>query len=177
MDKEEKLKKDILLLENYIEDLFSFTPLPLCYINPSGIILEINPAFKEVLGSKQEDIIGESILSFIDEKEMEELLEEVKKEDSTQKKEVIIENKEGESISAVAFAKSRKVGEEINGVFLSFFDITEIKDANKKLEEKIEEMEKINRLTVGREIEMVKLKEKNRRLKKAIRKYRDKKDS
>ncbi len=173
MDKEEKLKKDILLLENYIEELFSFTPLPLCSINPNGIILEINPAFREVLGNKQEDIIGENISSFIDDEEMKKLLEEVKKEDSTQKKEIKIKNKDGEYISVVAFAKSRKVNEEINGVFLSFFDITEIKDVNRKLEEKIREMEKINRLSIGREIKMVKLKEKIRRLKKEIRKYRE----
>lgn len=48
-----------------------------------------------------------------------------------------------------------------------------IKEKTQELEEKIEELEKFNRLAIGREINMIDLKEENRELKKQLEKYID----
>ncbi len=183
VEKEEKIKtlsEDIALLESYIEDLFSFTPLPLCFVNPKGMVLEVNPAFMKVTGYNEYDVIGESLFSFMEKEDAENILKEAIEKDIVEGKETKIKTKEEEYIPVTAFAKRRKVkGEGVNGAFFSFFDLAEIKKkeeevkkTNKKLEEKIEEMEKINRLTIGRELKMVELKEKIEKLEKELKNYK-----
>ncbi len=176
----EALTEDITLLEGYIEDLFSFTPLPLCFVSPKGMVLEINPAFMKLTGYDEYEIVGENISVFLQKDEVDNILKETTEKGELRKEEVAIRKKEGCEVMVVAFAKLRKMKDGgVSGVFLSFFDITEIKkkeedarEANRKLEEKIEELEKINRLTIGRENKMVELKEKIEKLEKQLEDYK-----
>jgi PAS domain S-box-containing protein len=55
------LVEDISLLQNYIDDLFNFLPIPICFISPRKVILEANLAFNEISGYTTEEIIGKSI--------------------------------------------------------------------------------------------------------------------
>ena len=55
------LADDLASLENYIHDLFSFSPLPICFVSPIGVMLEINPAFEKIPGLKSYELIGEPI--------------------------------------------------------------------------------------------------------------------
>ena len=183
VNEEEKTKtllEDVSLLESYIQDLFSFTPLPLCFVNPKGMVLEVNPAFIKATGHDEYDVIGETLSSFMEEEESKKLLKEVLENDSIKGRETKIKTKEGKEIPVTAFAKCRKVkGEGVNGAFFSFFDLTEIKEKEKeaqetseKLQEKVEEMEKINKLTIGRELKMVELKEKMEKMEEEFKKYK-----
>lgn len=179
-NKVKTLTEDISLLESYIQDLFSFTPLPLCFVNPKGMVLEVNPAFVKTTGYDEYDVVGESLSSFMKEEDAKSILKEAIEVGIVEGKEVGLKVKGGEDLPVTAFAKSRKVkGEGVNGAFLSFFDLTEIKEkefevekTNKKLEEKLEEMEKINKLTIGRELKMVELKEKMEKMEKELKKYK-----
>ncbi len=60
------LLEDLSLLENYARELFSFSPMPLCFVSPLGVILEANPAFEEISGYSIYEIIGEPIEDFFD---------------------------------------------------------------------------------------------------------------
>ncbi len=179
-NKVKTLLEDISLLESYIQELFSFTPLPLCFVNPKGMVLEVNPAFVKATGYDEYDIVGENLKAFMKEGDAEKILKEVLEKDSVKGKETVIKKKGEGDIPVTTFAKSRKIkGEGVNGAFFSFFDLTqvkekeiEVKETNKKLEEKMEEMEKINRLTIGREVKMVELKEEIENLKKELKKYK-----
>ncbi len=182
-DKENKIKtlsEDIALLESYIEDLFSFTPLPLCFVNSKGLVLEVNPAFIKKTGYDEYDVVGESFFSFLEKKEAENMLREVMEKGAIEGKEATVKTKEGAEIQVTVSARTRKVkGGEISGAFFSFFDMTEIKkkedeikETNKKLQEKIEEAERINRLTIGRELKMVELKEEIEKLKEELKKHK-----
>ncbi len=175
----EKLKEDVALLEDYAEDLFSFIPLPLCFVNSQGVILDVNPAFMRVTGQKEEELIGEPISTFVRKDDVEEMLREAKKSDDIKRKETKIRRIKGKDIPATAFAKARKIRKDVSGVFFSFLDITEIKKKeeevkkiNRRLREKVVEMEKINRLTIGRELKMVKLKERIKELQEELEKYK-----
>jgi len=182
-DKDRKIKTllaDISLLESYIQDLFAFTPLPLCFTNPKGIVLELNPAFTKVTGFDEHEVVGESISTFVKKEEGERIIKKAVDEDSVKEEEIVITTKDGKEVPVTVFAKSRKIKDEgVNGVFLSFFDLTEIKKKEKEakkrkeeLEEKVEEMEKINRLTIGREAKMAELKEKIKELEEKLAKYK-----
>lgn len=169
MVEDRKLKtliEDITLLENYNKELFSFTPLPLFFVNPMGTVLEINPAFTTVTGYDTYDIVGEPVFKLFPEEDVKKIIEETMKKNLVDNRESAIFSKEGKKIPISIFARSRKIfEEESNGVFFSFFDLTEVKKKEEELKEKLEEMEKFRKLVVGRELKMVELKEKIRKLK------------
>jgi PAS domain S-box-containing protein len=172
----ETLLEDMKMLESYTEDLFSFTPLPLCFINPAGMVLEVNPAFENMTGYSQNESIGEKLSLFVNEEYLKSFLKKLIEKESINGEEILIKNKQKEELPVFIFAKVRKAEDgEINRIFISFFDLTEIKkkeaqvqQSKKELEEKIEEMEKFNKLVVGREIKMTELKERIRELEEKI---------
>ncbi len=169
----EVLTKDITLLEGYIEDLFSFTPLPLCFVSPNGMVLEINPSFTDVTGYNEYEVVGEDVSLFVNKKDFQSLMNEAVEKEETVQRELTVKNKNGYDVAVFAFVKVRKMkDEDVSGLFFSFFDMTETKEINKKMEEKIEELERINRLTVGRENKMVELKEKIKKLEEDLEKYK-----
>src|SRR3990172_2945809 len=82
-DKDKKialLLTDLTSLEDYINDLFNFFPLPICFISPLGVILEANPAFEKTSGFPSEEIIGESIKRIFDREEISSITKETLKE-------------------------------------------------------------------------------------------------
>jgi PAS domain S-box-containing protein len=179
VNQEQKIKillEDMEMLESYTEDLFSFAPLSLCFINPAGMVLELNPAFESMTGYSQNEAVGEKLSLFVNEEYLKEFLNKLIEKEAVNGEEILIKNKEGEDIPVLIFAKIRRAEDkEINGIFISFFDLTEIKkkeaeiQRNKKeLEEKIREMEKFNQLVVGRELKMAELKEKIKELEERI---------
>jgi len=176
------LQEDVSMLESYVQDLFAFTPLPLCFVNPKGMVLEVNPAFIKATGYDEYDIVGESLFKIMEEKDVREILRQATEEKVVEEQETVIKTKEEKEIPATVFVKSRKIkGEGVNGIFFSFFNLTdikrkeeEIKKRKEELEEKVEEMEKINRLTIGREVKMAELKDKIKRLKEEIREHKKK---
>ncbi len=175
------LTEDISLLETYIQDLFSFTPLPLCFVNPKGMVLEVNPAFVKATGYDEYDVVGENLTLFMEEKNAKEILEKTIKEGLVEREKTKIKKKDERVLPVTVFAKSRKIkGEGVNGAFLSFFDLTEVeekekkvKESNEKLREKVEELEKINKLTIGRELKMIELKEEINKLKKKLKRNKE----
>jgi len=173
-EKIKTLQEDIALLESYAQDLFSFTPLPLCFVNPKGMILEVNPAFIKVTGYDEYDVIGKSISTLMKEEDAEEIIRRTIEEGDLGNLESTIKDKEGNELPVGVFTKSREVkGEGVNGIFFSFFDLSKIKEKEKKLREKMEEMEKFHRFTVGREERMVELKEEIERLKRKLKKSKE----
>lgn len=179
VDQEQKIKtllEDMKMLEGYTEDLFSFTPLPLCFINPAGMVLEVNPAFESMTGYLQNEVVGEKFSLLVSEDYLKEFLKKLIEEEVVKGEEILLKNKQKEEVPVFIFAKVRKAEDgEINGIFMSFFDLTEVKKKEaeiqknkKKLEEKVEEMEKFNQLVVGRELKMAELKEKIEKLEKKV---------
>ena len=170
MVEERKIKtliEDITLLENYNKELFSFTPLPLFFTNPMGTVLEMNPAFTSVTGYDNYDIVGEGVSRIFPSEDAKKIIEKTLKDNSVDNYESVITSKDGKKIPVSVFARNRKMlDEESNGVFFSFFDLTETKRKERELKEKLEEMEKFRKLVVGRELKMIELKEKIRKLKK-----------
>lgn len=184
VNEEEKIKtllEDISLLESYAYDLFAFTPLPLCFVNPKGMVLEVNPAFVKVTGYNEYDVVGENIMLFMEEKEVERILKKTMEENIVEGEKTAVKKKDGSDLLVMVSTKIRKTKEDgINGAFFSFFDLTEVKEkeekvqeSNKKLQEKMEEMEKINSLTIGRELKMVELKEEVEKLKEELKKCKE----
>lgn len=159
-------------LERYINELSSFLPLPFCIINPSGVILNINQAFFDLTGYNDLEIVGESASRlFQDKKEAEEMEKKILQGGLIKGQAIVLLTKSKKPIDVGVSGSLRKDKEgNIIGYFLAFSDITELKklqkdlekkveERTKQLKEKIDEMERFNRLAVGREIKMVELKQ------------------
>jgi PAS domain S-box-containing protein len=179
MEVDEKDKKiailleDLSSLESYLRDLLSFLPLPICVASSNGIILEANPALSEISGYEIEELIGSSVEEIFKKEEIEKLLKETLEKGFLRAREVSFFTKEKKEIPVSLSIKLRKSEEgEIIGYFLGFFDLTEIKKTEAELRYRLEELEKLQRLVVGRELKMIELKEEIERLRRELEKYK-----
>lgn len=162
----ETLLEDLASLESYILDLFTFAPLPICFASPIGVVLEFNPAFEKISGYKFYEIVGDGIEKIFDEEEIEDVIKEVLAKEEVASKEAVLITKDKKEISVSIFAKARKDEEgKIVGLFIGLFDLSRTKETERRLQEKVEELEKFHRIAVGRELKMIELKEELERLK------------
>lgn len=136
-EKEKKISlliSDINALEDYVHDLFSFSPLPICFVSPINIILEANPAFEKISDLGFDEIVGKSITSIFEKERIEELSKKVLKGKTATKAEIEITPKNRDALVVQVFAKKRKneQGKAV-GYFLGIFDLTEVKKTEKEL--------------------------------------------
>jgi len=177
----QQLKQDLRDLKKYIEEFLLFLPIPVCSVNPLGVIVDANRAFYEITGYKKgEEIKGETIFRvehlFEDKKKWKELEKRILKKEFIKGEEMAIITEDGKQIPVRLSASFR--GDErgaLIGYFLAFIDITDIKILRENLEKKVEErtrefqkrveeLEKFHQLTVGRELKMVELKKRIKEL-------------
>lgn len=128
------LLEDLTLLEDYIRDLFSFSPLPLCSLSPRGVILEVNPAFEELSGYKIYEIIGSPIERLFGKEKILEIAQETLEKGAVKTRELTLFTKDKGEVPVSIFSKARKSPEgEAVGYFLSFFDLTDTKETEREL--------------------------------------------
>lgn len=129
------LADDLASLENYIHDLFNFSPLPIAFVSPIGVLLEVNPAFESIAKLKSYELIGEPIEKLFEKEEISDLSEKTLEKGSIRGREMRFFPKKGEeSITVQVFTRVRKdeKGEAV-GYFLGLFDLSDIKDVEKEL--------------------------------------------
>lgn len=162
----EVLMEDLVSLENYILELFTFTPAPICFISPIGVILEFSPAFEKISEYRFYEVVGEEIGAILGETESKELVAETLGKGGVWAKEMTLLTKTKRRVPVSVFSRARKdEDDKIVGFFVGVFDLTEVKNTQGKLQEKIEELERFRKIAIGRELKMVALKEELRRLK------------
>lgn len=128
------LLEDISFLESYIHDLFVFSPLPICFINPLNIILEANPAFEKIANFAFGEIIGETIEKLFDKEEIKKLIQDTLEQGFVEGREIKFFPKKKESIFCQVFTRNRTGEEsETTGCFLAVFDLTKIKKPEEEL--------------------------------------------
>lgn len=174
-------EEEIRGLESYIKDFWQFLPLPVCYINPFNIILNIDEIFSKFSGYQPNEIIGEDLGKlFSDFEKAEEFKKEILKKETVSSRELVFLTKDKKEIPVSISAMQRK-DEKGNfiGYFFSLVDISESKKFQERLEkeieektedlkEKIGELERMNKIMTGRELKMVELKEKIKQLEKQL---------
>jgi PAS domain S-box-containing protein len=159
------LTEDLSDLEGYIDDLWLFLPIPVCFVNSAFNILNASKALEDITNYKGIEIIGESLKKIL--KDSEKLFQELDQKGIVRNKEVALLTKEGKEIMVNASAKARKDDEgDILGYFFSFIDLADIKEKEAELHKKIKELEKFQKISIGRELKMAELKKEIERLKK-----------
>jgi PAS domain S-box-containing protein len=187
--KEYKIKKyqeEINELIDYINGLFNFLPIPMCDLSSTFYIIQVNKTFENLTGFDSLEITGENIEKLFPEKEkLKKIISLLQKERELQNQELVLTKKNGEEIIVNTFWATRIKKEEIEGFLLAFIDITllkkvqkemeeEIKVKTKDLREKIIELEKFQKIAIGRELKMIELKEEIKKLKGELEKLKSK---
>jgi len=166
------LLEDLRILESYAEELWRFLPIPVCLTNPPFNIVNASKALEEKSGYKGLEIIGENLNNFL--KDFEEIKKELAIKETLSSQEEIFLTKGKKEIPVSLSAKTRKDEKgDITGYFFAFIDLTEIKEKEKELQKKIGELEKFQKISIGRELKMAELKKEIERLEKEIRKRSD----
>ena len=187
LEKLQRTKEDLEDLEIYIEEFSTFLPLAVCTVSLVGIIININKAFEDLTGYKSIEIVGKPLITvFLEKKEVEKMADEILKKEFIRGRELTLILKGGKEIPVSVSSSIRKDKEgNFIGYFVGITDISELKKFQKGLEEKIKErtkelqkrineLERFHRLTVGRELKMVGLKEEIKKLKEELEKYKGK---
>jgi PAS domain S-box-containing protein len=139
----EDLNADIKDLENYIRDLNTFLPIPLCIVNPINKIIDINVSLTAITGYSPDEMIGKKIyMLFKDEEDVKNIIKETVNNGYVKNHEVIMVSKEKQEIPIAINTRSRKdVDGEFIGYFVDFIDTTDITKMEETLKEKISFLE------------------------------------
>ncbi|MFC1629988.1 PAS domain-containing protein [Patescibacteria group bacterium] len=162
MEIKDKKDTDLLLedlkgLEGYINDLWLFFPIPICFVNTAFNILNGSRALEEITGQLGTEIIGENLENML--KNPKNIFQELKNKETIRDKEMILFIKDKKEVLVNVSAKTRKDEEgDVLGYFFSFIDLMEIREKEIELQKKIEQLEKFQKVAVGREIKMAALK-------------------
>ncbi|MBU0687272.1 MAG: PAS domain-containing protein [Candidatus Margulisbacteria bacterium] len=132
-----KYEQDVYDLESYIRDMWKFLPIPMAYVNPLGVILDVDETLPELLGYSPDVIIGQSLAEcFPETRVIEEVQKETLKKGFVKNRESTLVTKSGNIIDFSISTLARKDEQgNIIGYFLSLMDITERKQAEKVLSE------------------------------------------
>lgn len=180
------LKEDIEDLQRYMNEFASFLPVAVFDVTLIGIIIFINKAFQELTGYREIDIVGEPIETiFSEKKKIKKIIDEISKKEVVKAKELTLLSKKKKKIPVSIAGSVRKDRQgNIIGYFVGIIDISEskklqeeleqrVQERTKELQERIEELEKFHRLTVGRELRMIELKTEIKGLKEELERYKN----
>jgi PAS domain S-box-containing protein len=151
-----ELERELNDLAAYIEDLWRFSPTPLAYLNPQGVVLGVDQALINLFGISQEEIVGQLLCDLFPRgQEILKIQAETLAAGSVAAREVVLRDKAGAGKTVSISTMVRKDAEEnIIGYFVSLIDISEQKKAEVQLKDQLAELEVFNKVVVGREIKM-----------------------
>jgi PAS domain S-box-containing protein len=155
--------------ERFLQILLDSMPVPVFYKNAKGIYSGCNESYAKFLGISKESFIGKSVYD-ISPKNLADIYYKKDKElfdhPGTQVYEAEVKGHDGITHNVV-FNKATYNNEDgsLGGLIGVILDITKQKEAEKKLKQKFEELEKTNELMTGRELKMVELKKEIEKLK------------
>ena len=137
----QRVKEDLEDIQRYVDELTVFLPLPFCTVNPLDLILGVNHTFQELTEYKEMEVIGNSIdFLFSEKEEVKKFKRDILEKRKVSNKEFTLVKKSGGLVPVSVSALARTDdSNNFLGYFLTISDITEIKEFQKKLEEKVKE--------------------------------------
>ena len=154
-----RVEAEINYLKKYNENILESNPNPIIVIKENQIEY-VNKSFVSVFGKTKDNYISKDLKDAVPTKTIstcEEILKNHKKTTELEIKDNIF------SVSSFIVKKAEAEEEEEERIGLILQDITERKKAEKELEGKIDELERWKKVTVGRELKMIELKDKIKR--------------
>lgn len=173
ISKQKELEEKIKINEERLEDMFNYSPMGIELYSSKGKLEKVNTATLKMFGIENEkEILGFDL--FEDPNIPKSVKEKIKKGeivkyenifdfDKVKKFNLYNTIKKGIAYLSIIITPIKNGS---SGYLVMAEDITESRNFHIELQKKLEEMEKINRLMVGRELKMIELKKKLEKLEK-----------
>ena len=173
LEKENKILKDEL---SGVMELFDGIGDGIAYIDKHKRIIRVNKALLEIGGYKKEDIVGKKLATLalrgiISPKSLPKAIKAFAKRMKGEKYppyDVVLATKDGIKIDVEVHAAPLKRNNKIIGTVAVLRDIGTRKGIKETLKKKNESLEMLNKAMIGRELKMIELKEKVKRLEKRL---------
>lgn len=137
----EQITEDVRELERYVKEFSEFLPLPVILITPVKNVVDVNNAFKKLMGYDEMEIIGQQIdFIFESKSEVDKLYEHLEKYGEVKQLEMEIMAKNRKKIPvSVAVSHRKDTDGNVVGFFIAFSDIRAFKKLQDDLEDKVKE--------------------------------------
>jgi PAS domain S-box-containing protein len=159
-----RTEKNLEESEKKFKLLYEKAPVPYHTLSPNGLITDVNEKWCQAFGYTKDEVCGKSIFDFISEQEKTSAQKSFAQKISGGKsytggheREYLTKTGEKKLLVAHDFFLFDKNGKVIS-VYTTMEDITENKQAEQALKEKINELERYKTITVNREMKMMELK-------------------
>ncbi|MBD3366320.1 PAS domain S-box protein [candidate division WWE3 bacterium] len=138
--------------QNYIE----LSPTAIFVANPEGQYIYVNQAAMDLLNYSKEELLSIRIPDIVFEEDLEKVMKEFGqlKEEGRITRDYTLKRKDGSGVEVKLNATKLPSGD----VLAFCEDITYLRNMEKKLKERVDQLEEINRYMVDRELKMVELK-------------------
>jgi PAS domain S-box-containing protein len=135
----ENLNSKINDLENYIRDLNTFLPIPLCSVDLEIKIIDINSSLSSITGYSNDEIVGNKInMLFKNDEDLKGIISETKNKGYIKYHETSLITKDNSEIPIAVTTGSRKdTQSKTIGYFVAFINTSEFKKKEESLQEKI----------------------------------------
>jgi PAS domain S-box-containing protein/putative nucleotidyltransferase with HDIG domain len=118
---------DLFTMEQYINDIWKFLPIPVAYLNPLGVILDVSSSLESMLHYRKEELIGGTLIGLFTEREKIQEIQKLTLEKSrVNDHQCVIKNKEGQDthVNVSTLIRKDERGEAI-GYFVALLDISQ----------------------------------------------------
>ena len=139
-------------------------------LDRNGLCSFVNAACLKILGyERPEELLGKNMHDLIHSKHADGTLYEIAHcpifKAFREEQEIHVDNevfwrRDGTSFSAEYWSHPIRQENKVVGAVVTFLDITERRQTEKELKQKLKELEQFNKIAVGRELKMIELKEK-----------------
>jgi PAS domain S-box-containing protein len=139
MSEMKKVTKEIRQLKEFNESIVKNMQEGLLIVDIDGYIRFLNPKIEEMLGCPKEELIGKPLIEMISMDYQKKLREEMVKTSKIEKKrfESAVVTNDGREIPVIISSTPLFVNDDYTGVLLVLTDITEMKEAEDELREKM----------------------------------------
>jgi PAS domain S-box-containing protein len=161
-----RMEKILEESEKKFKLLYEKAPVPYHTLSPAGIITDVNEKWCQILGFTKEEVTGKSIFDFITEPQRKQAqdsflqkITEAKSYTGGHEREFRTKTGEKRLFIIHDFLLYDTEG-KILSIYTTMEDITETKNTENTLKEKIKELERYKIVTINRELKMMELKNK-----------------
>jgi PAS domain S-box-containing protein/putative nucleotidyltransferase with HDIG domain len=119
-------ERDLFIMEQYINDIWRYLPIPVAYLNPLGIILDVSSSLERMLHYRKEELVGGTLIGLFTEPEKIRQIQKLTLEKSRViDQQCVIKSKEGQDIPVNVSTLIRKDARgEAVGYFVALLDIS-----------------------------------------------------